>query len=885
MYTTEDVEAVVPIVRDWASQGLRQDEMLAKARLLRADLPLIEEAIRVVSEEATSDNETGAVYEPAPDLLPWYGGPAESDIHWPALRSRLAQRLGDQTAEGIHKTTESIMKGLRAPKTSSFATRGLVLGYVQSGKTTNFMTLAAKAADRGYKLIVVLSGMTDILRSQTQNRIDTMLIDGSHKWHRLTTETSDFGEHSNAGSLFTNFSQSDGGAMIAVIKKNPARLRRLRDWIVDAGTNAMKLAPMLVIDDEADQASIDVGKDVVSTINGLLRDILQHPKSAYVAYSATPFANFLIDPNNEEDLYPRDFIVPMPKPEGYFGAEQLFGRVDYPEDYGLDVIRSVPEEDIVAVRPPNTAAIDAGWVAGTPDSLRSAVLWFLLATAARRRRVGRAQHSTMLVHTSMLSTVHSELKATLQSLLEELGRSVRSEAFVNSDLAREMESIWSDERTRALTANFQYEVLEWQEVCSAVAGVLADTRIVVDNYKSHDRLSYESTDPATVIVIGGNTLSRGLTLEGLVSSYFVRAASAFDTLLQMGRWFGYRVGYEDLGRIWMPDQQATWFRDLSGVEAQVREQISRYAKEQLTPMQLGVRIRLHPVLAVTAASKMRNARKTSLSFSSTRPQTTILPLDSQTLRKNRGAIETFLKTLASYASSHDFPTATPGTLTRRGYTGVAVKDILDLLSNFSFAADQVSISSELLTKYIRQQVGQNSLQSWRVVIMEGSGETLELPQIGTVRSVVRSRLVGGSELTANIRSLSSDRDRAVGLDAITDQKASASDIDIARQRSLPDEGIVRIYPIDKISEPTRDVTPNTGNTRQALNAADTVFGIMVDFPASKNPEASIGYVIANLPDEEEFEYGSDLEESVASDEISADDEGIRLGAERHGQTR
>ena len=237
-----------------------------------------------------------------------------------------------------------------------FHCRGLVLGYVQSGKTTNFTAVIAKAADAGYRFFVVLSGVHDALRQQTQDRLNAQLWEPHPElWNRLTNET-DFRPTDNVDALLANHSQR----VSTVVKKNGARLRALKRWLRGARPELLAACPILIIDDEADQASVNTAKPErqPSTINRLIRDIVNgSPKAAYVGYTATPFANVLIDPQNYEDLYPRDFIVDLPRPEFYIGPEAIFGRepVDFDpdeiEDDGHDFIRTVPADELAALRP------------------------------------------------------------------------------------------------------------------------------------------------------------------------------------------------------------------------------------------------------------------------------------------------------------------------------------------------------------------------------------------------------------------------------------------------------------------------------------------------------------------------------------------------------
>jgi hypothetical protein len=867
LYANDEIDTFANMVGAWVAGGQSLESVRSFLRATRTPDELIELAIARHEMRMSDINGVEVVVDPNSPHTPWYPGPKASDRFWPPVKAVLEDRLGDSAVTDIDKVTSLTLSKLNPPGADRFSDRGLVLGYVQSGKTTNFMALAAKAADAGYKLIVVLSGVTDILRDQTQARIDEVLVGDSVEWFPLTKRGEDFAQSSGAAALFTKFD----GALIAVIKKNPARLRRLRDWMTGAGKIAMQHAPLLLIDDEADQASIDVGDaGRTSTINGLLRDILKHPRSAYVAYTATPFANLLIDPSNESDLYPRTVIVSMPKPDGYFGPERLFGGIDSPEDAGLDMIRTIPAAEAVSARPPTGLGAVKSWSPTLGSELRRAILWFILSTAAKRVRNGHGQHSSMLIHTSMLSDAHFRTREVVFAALETLRVGI---ATNDMSTLLELEEVWKSESARVPAGSFGYESIEWNDLKSTLRATVDEIDIVVDNYKSSDRLSYSSAKPTTAIVIGGNTLSRGLTLEGLTSSYFVRSASAYDTLLQMGRWFGYRGGYEDLCRVWMTDELRGWFRDLSKVEQEIRDEIARYRREGLSPLELGVRIRLHPDLAITEAAKMRNAVNASMSYSGRNPQTTVFRrLDGERLDRNMTAAKNLLETVQRYGGDiANFPAGASLKQSLRGYRDVPAEYVLRFLEEYEFDEDQREMTRALLTEYLRDELQQNSLRTWRVVIMEGpNGEKLDLPGIGQIGTVVRSRLASTDDDLANIRILTSAEDRIAGIDWHDGETPpKGADLLVERSGRHPDEGILRLYFLDRTSAPAASAT-----TRVPLDAAGIVTGISVDFPQSSTPDKAIGYVIANVPGTADVEEGEALDAADKADaqELDKSDE-------------
>lgn len=461
----------------------------------------------------------------------WYGGPRSGDIYWPAFRSRIS--FDDDSLTALDKRSNRIVSLLDPPGKEAIRTRGLVLGHVQSGKTTSFMAVIAKAADAGYRMFIILSGITDNLRSQTQARVDEMLVglspDERARWHWLTDPDEDFARSpQNAANILR---AQSGSRVIAVVKKNPYRLRRLGSFLDGAGDLILQTCPILVIDDEADQATINTGRQSsgrISRINALIRKVLNRPKAAYVAYTATPFANLLINPSDYEDLYPRHFIVDLKPPDDYFGAEKIFGRApvnatDHAVDDGLDIVRTVLETEVGDVRPPSRKALQ-NWDPAVPVSLAQALHWFVLATAARRARDGHASHSTMLVHTSMLTAAHDALHQVIQPYINKL---IQAVAIGDFQVLQTLEKQWHDERARIPGAAFNLSEVRWAHVREHLSDVLSDLVIVVDNYQSATRLNYSKDRPQTIVAVGGNTLSRGLTLEGLVCSYFVRSANAY----------------------------------------------------------------------------------------------------------------------------------------------------------------------------------------------------------------------------------------------------------------------------------------------------------------------------------------------------------------------
>lgn len=816
----------------------------------------------------------------------WYGGPKEGDFFWTPLRNRLKSEL-PSAFDDIDKSSSRVIDLGERPGVERIDTRGLVLGYVQSGKTTNFMSVIAKAADVGYRLIIVLSGITDNLRQQTQERLDDYLVGPCQtRIHLLTTEDQDFSEVTPSEALFSQ----DDLRLLAIVKKNPARLRRLNAWIKKASAATLSNCPILIIDDEADQASIDVGGKRQSTINRLIRELLSHPKSAYIAYTATPFANLLIDPADEGGLYPKNYVVTLPRSDDYFGPERIFGTLEAEEgvqpDDGLDIVREIPLEDVSVVKPPTNKEQLEEWKAAVPSTLRRAIQWFLLATTARRVRDGEDRHSSMLVHTSMRAAAHRATKTSIEITLEDIRSRIRDR---DPAILSEMLQLWNSEAPKVDATAFGNASISADVLISALPKTLDSTKVVMDNYLSDSRLKYTKGDAQTVIVVGGNTLSRGLTLEGLISSYFVRAASAYDTLLQMGRWFGYRKGYEDLVRVWMTTELREWFIALATVEAEIRLEIDTYAKENKSPSQLPIRIRSHPQMAITAAAKMRSALKVSVSYSGTKVQTILFrENDKNWLRSNISAVERLVSSLRSSGHHED---ELPSKRTR-GFTNVPNDLVLTFLNEYSIHEDARTINAATVREYIQVQADKGSIDSWNVVFIERRNAEESDISVGLdrpLRLLRRRKMSTGSHLgVANLKAISSRWDRFADLEY---SKKSISDSygfddesrvrdshlrDLRKRRGLDKVGLLVIYPINKNSDddsgntkmnitPHADApTDDSKSERVTLNAADHLIGISLMFPEARTSSDTVDYYSARIDPGEIEDTEAEL---AAADEL------------------
>lgn len=852
------VKHLVRTMRDGSGMSVE-----AAARELVDDLGLPEDQVSAAVDKVralaasiqTAQEPRGVV---AGNIESWYLGSRPEDKNWPALVEILtADGWTEEALQDLSSSAEKVVAQLPNPHgTGAYDCRGLVLGYVQSGKTTNFTAVIAKAADAGYRFFLVLGGVHNALRQQTQDRLNAQLWEQHPDlWFRLTDED-DFRPDANVDALL---SPASNQRVLAIVKKNGARLRALERWLSGARPEILDACPMLIIDDEADQATPNTAKPDrnPTTMNRLIRKIVNEvPKTAYVGYTATPFANVLIDPNDETDLYPRDFIVDLPRPSAYIGPEAIFGRepLEFDPD-GLETddggafVREVPEDELDDLRPKGAKGRHDFFPSITP-SLDAALRYFLLSTAARRVRKKGNRHATALVHTSQHVDVHRKTAAVIESHVKGLANRL---AARDEKLLAELEAQWLAEIDAVPAEDWDLTPVDWIDVAALLATVAQDVKVIKDNSQSEERLSFDDDIPKAIIAVGGNTLSRGLTLEGLAVSFFVRTASAYDTLLQMGRWFGYRKGYADLTRIWMTAEMYAWFHHLATVEQEIRFDVERYAIGHEKPSDFGPRIRTHPKLAITAASKMQNAKTAQQSYSGRRIQTILFNhLDANWLAGNIAAA----RGLVEQAAAIQRTTVRPGI----EVLGPIPSDQLEtFLTSYRFHEASRDLNGKLIWEYIEGRVKQGELTHFHIAVM---GRTTEAEHLGSVDlgldipvhciNRARMQIVGGASY-ADIKALMSRPDRAVDLGLSPEDLPTDAD-GLAKLRNLPADGgrgdgsgLLLLYPVSKDSIPARP-GGSKRTIREPLKAVEHVIGVGLVFPVSKDTTANVDYVTADIKD-------------------------------------
>lgn len=738
------------------------------------------------------------------DFKPWFmNKKKELDMkYWDRYRQYLIIDKGFSvpTVNTMDAVSDELTDLLGNPDQTNFQRRGLIIGDVQSGKTANYSGLICKAADAGYKVIVLLTGTIERLRSQTQKRIDESFTGrdsdamlkqkenvyiGVGKYEKtlnaisFTSKSNDFKVRlaTNIGSLALD-SLSDPA--IFVIKKNVKSLKTLNDWFrtQNLNSNSNKInKSLLMIDDESDNASINTNpeeKDPTKT-NSLIVEMLSlFSRSSYVGFTATPFANIFIDPDTDEEmensnLFPMDYIYALNSPSNYIGARDIFpenakyhnmlklikdGEKYYPLDHTKDYIFNE-----------------------LSPSLRDAINTFFLANTIRDLRNDIKTHRSMIINISRFVNCQSQIYDLVYNYVNEVQQAVKVYSKLELNEALKNEKIANLKRIFELEySNVGYS---WNEILSKINESIAPVQVAVVNQRSNN-LSYEDyeEDGLRVIAIGGLSLSRGLTLEGLIVSYFYRNSKMYDTLMQMGRWFGYRKNYDDLCRIWMSEENIEWYNYISEATDELRLEVKKMRDMKKTPLDFGLRVRSDiDGLLVTARNKMRTAKdlKRNVSLSGEVVETPYL-FDNEI--KNNGNYNSVMLLIHKLNES-GFEFEKDIQSKRYGYYDVSKEYIKNLLDNVSFPLTNPKFNAESISKFINNYKGKE-LDKWDIVFVSGSSENKNVINGQEIRSNLRSYDLK-QEAAENIIRISSSKAR-LGTPGDPKFRLNKTDIEIAKNK-------------------------------------------------------------------------------------------------------
>jgi len=637
----------------------------------------------------------------------WYAPrPGLRDYYWSTYIRYLAERRGWDEASllNMDNSTRAVVECLANPESpAAYASRGLVMGYVQSGKTANFTGVAARAADAGYRLIIILAGTWNILRNQTQRRFDKELLGkellkndetysqtpppdwaeflehgidpldlGHYTWQRLTRPDIDF-KRLKAAIDNLEFEKRDKAAPIyaptnlhalpvklLVVKKHSGILSNLVKDLKLIRTRLTDL-PTLIIDDESDQAGLNTvdprraaaGGNKRPPTNLRIVELLRlFPRGQYVGYTATPYANALVDPDDPEDLFPRDFIVSLDRPRGYMGVSDFFDPTVAYADLKRDDYSQPEIAFIRRVESPPGADDEALKTALRSYVLAGAVKLYRHAIDSQRYKPVHIKHHTMLVHTSQLKGEHATLGQRLEDLWDQC-------AFNSPTGLAELEELWHTDHakvcatmgTEVTPTSFSELIPHLSEAIKRIEkGPQVFLLVNSDTLTAPDF----SAAPVWKIVIGGNKLSRGYTIEGLTVSYYRRVAGTADTLMQMGRWFGFRLGYQDLVRVFLGVKEGksgdtdlvSLFKEVCCMEERFREEVKRYVRrpgaQRITPKEIPPLISVSGSLPPTAGNKMFNAVLASKNFGGQRSMLTLTAAEPAAMDENINAVTSLL---------------------------------------------------------------------------------------------------------------------------------------------------------------------------------------------------------------------------------------------------
>lgn len=645
-----------------------------------------------------------------------------------------------RVVSSMDSVTGKILGLLQDPETEGeWSRRGLVLGHVQSGKTANYIGLISKAADAGYKFIIVIAGIHNNLRTQTQERVDEGFIGRDSKSKQpigvgllrpkrsmpvtVTTTESDFNK-----ALAKSFGmelKSLNNTFILVIKKNVNTLSNLYNWLKELNTREelekITDIPMLLIDDEADNASINTNKPELdpTRTNKEIRNILNlFRKRCYVGYTATPFANIFIDPDDDDEmlgsnLFPEHFIHCLDAPTNYFGSEKIF----LDEERSNQFIREINDaEEYIPLRHKNGDPVN-----DLPPTLKKAIRLFILSRAIRNIRGQEKKHSSMMVNVSRFVATQREVKQLMELYLEELRNAIRFNYKLPEGKALEDKFVSQFQKDFAE----EYSDLEasWSQVLAELNNAADSVKVFLVNSKSDEALDYgaytKEGNALTAIAIGGLSLSRGLTIEGLTVSYIYRNSKMYDTLMQMGRWFGYRDNYEDLCRVYMSDASYGWYSHIAEATEELRMQIKRMRREGKKPSDFGLYVRAHPdTLIVTALNKMRHAENKAfrVSYDGKLMETHIIPASESKSEQNRELFKTLFNSLSGSAEPHKDKTNS------LLFRDVSWEQIQDFVLRFSFHSDMFDLK-ESVPRFIKEI--SDIYPQWDVSFKSPTGEKPE----------------------------------------------------------------------------------------------------------------------------------------------------------------
>jgi len=773
-------------------------------------------------------------------VQPWLADRQIDGFHWERLQSLLSKegKLPVGAVRTLDNVSRTLLERMPPPDLdASFRWMGMVVGSVQSGKTATFTALISKAADVGYQLFIVLSGMLNTLRLQTQLRLSKEILGttglggiempAGKKWHPLTQDLLD-GDWGTPGGMGVDLLQQGQTPCIAVVKKNVSVMANLNDWLENIELKHPDLIgglPVMIIDDESDEASIDTsgGPDPSSTNRELRRLLEVFRKRSYVGFTATPYANCFI-PDDKlhrdwgEDLYPGDFILPLRTSKVYTGSEKFFGRdpvwdgASVPPLQGL--LQVIPETELELLVPQKGK--QNSFMPQPTICFRNAVLSFFLAGAARRLRDQGDQPCTMLVHLSRYRSQHRAQREVVTKLYEEVYGAL-SLGNGRQSLLKEFEQLWDTRFRPTIKALNMTQDHEFADVGPHLKPFVEATYIRVVNQDSDDQVDFTREPALKAIVIGGQNLGRGLTLEGLVTTIFLRPPGNQSTAMQMQRWCGYRDSFLDLIRIYTTGDIAEYYREFVAIEEEMRDELRKYERDNLSPGEVGMRLRQHPDVPLVSAAKQGAMRPLTGQYSGKLPQTTVFPMgDVDLLELNCKALADLIG--AANAESGE-PPRKDG---KHVWKSVSPPTVLDFLAAYKYPSrtGRTSFQSNAILHYIKEKVKAEKLTDWTIALCgiqtAENGSMADLPLTSQANRIARGLVEGSGD---RLGVITDPEHEAIGLE--TNKRGRD-----ARRERPDDNGLLLIYPIKHPQEADGEAKP-------------TIVGVAISFSSKlKDPKGT-----------------------------------------------
>lgn len=743
-FSEEYLDSKIKFISDRFECNLSPEEFEEIRRHLHHQYSIIMNDGWVISEDA--------------DYEDWYSNGPLTDSYWGRYKRYLLDDVGfsDSVVNAIDSSTSSIVNLLGNPKKNiSFAKKGLVIGDVQSGKTANYISVINKAADAGYKVIVLLTGTIEKLRKQTQARVDEGFIgdntsdlernvgrrsligvgrkDPSRTAVALTSTIKDF----NKTTLINSNIRLDSisSPLILVVKKNKTVLDRVYKYFKRETTDAIDSKinhSLLFIDDEADNASINTNSSDNSptAINQYIRKILSlFARSSYVGYTATPYANVFIEPSNGADMYnadlfPRDYIYVLDSPSNYIGAREIYSaNGKYKSMYREidDFEQYLPLKHKKDVEVPYEL----------PLSLKKAILSFFIINAIRDLRGNITSHRSMLVNVSRFIAIQNELSDRINIFISNVKNVIQNYILLPSYNQYPLLQLLYDVYNSEFILPGKYKEnseINWEIIKKQLIQSIENIKVESINGGNASRLlDYKVYEKGLrIIAVGGLSLSRGLTLEGLCVSYFYRNSVMYDTLMQMGRWFGYRHNYEDICQVWMSGESYSWYQHISDATDELRDEIRRCINDKkYKPIDVGIKVRSSEgALIVTARNKMRSAGdyEVDISLNGNYIETPYFSRSQQSIDGNVIQVKEFLE----FLKIKGYELANPEAESLHNKSAKQIlrvkKDyIVEFLKNIDTHSKNIKFDARQIAKLLEESTDE-LLDSWDIAIAQGKSK-------------------------------------------------------------------------------------------------------------------------------------------------------------------